>query len=90
MVWGALENRILLDDEVYGLVGVGVAPFLDWGGAWYADQGPRYGGNVGLALRLGATRSVRAEAGEIAFGYRFGEGWGSRRWAVAVRKGFVF
>jgi hypothetical protein len=90
MAWGALENRILVDDEVAGLFGVGLAPFLDWGGAWYADEPPRYGGNIGLALRLGPTRSVRAEAGEIAVGYRFGEGWGSRRWAVSVRKGFVF
>ncbi|HEX9728908.1 MAG TPA: hypothetical protein VGA37_10420, partial [Gemmatimonadales bacterium] len=77
-------------DEFGGLLGVGLAPFLDWGGAWYADQEPRYGGNLGLAVRLGPTRSVRAEATEIAVGYRFGEGWGSRRWAIAVRKGFLF
>jgi hypothetical protein len=101
MVWGALENRILVDDDWGGLVGVGLAPFLDWGAAWYVgqdprygivrpDQEPEYGGNVGLALRLGPTRSVRAEAGEIAFGYRFGRRWEGRRWAVSVRKGFVF
>jgi len=90
MAWGTLENRVLVADEFGGLLGVGLAPFLDWGGAWYADQEPRYGGNLGLAVRLGPTRSVRAEATEIAVGYRFGEGWGSRRWAIAVRKGFLF
>jgi hypothetical protein len=90
LAWGTLENRILVVDEFSGLVGVGLAPFVDYGGAWYADQAPRYGGNVGLALRLGPTRSVRAEATEIAVGYRFGEGWRNRHWAIAVRKGFVF
>ena len=90
MVWGTLENRILVDDDIEGLLGIGVAPFLDLGGAWFGDQSPSYGGNVGLALRMGPTRSVRAEAAEIAFGYRFGEGWGSRRWALAIRKGFAF
>ncbi|HXF95298.1 MAG TPA: hypothetical protein VNI61_04280 [Gemmatimonadales bacterium] len=90
LLWGTVENRILLADNVWGLVGVGLAPFLDYGGAWYADQRPRLGGNVGLSLRLGPTRSVRAEAGEIAVGVRFGRGWGDGPWAVAVRKGFVF
>ena len=72
-------------------MGVGVAPFLDWGGAWYADEGSRLGGDVGIALRLGPTRAVRGDVGEIALGYRFGEGFrpGSR-WAVAVRKGVAF
>src|SRR3989454_241342 len=91
MAWLALEDRILVTDEVWGLVGVGLAPFLDWGGAWYADEGSRLGGDVGIALRLGPTRAVRGDVGEIALGYRFGAGFrpGSR-WAVAVRKGVAF
>ena len=91
MAWLALEDRILVTDELWGLVGVGLAPFLDWGGAWYADEGSRLGGDVGIALRLGPTRAVRGDVGEIALGYRFGAGFrpGSR-WAVAVRKGVAF
>ncbi|PYP31077.1 MAG: hypothetical protein DMD47_08055 [Gemmatimonadetes bacterium] len=91
MAWLALEDRILVTDELWGLVGVGVTPFFDWGGAWYADEGSRLGGDVGIALRLGPTRAVRGDVGEIALGYRFGEGFrpGSR-WAVAVRKGVAF
>lgn len=90
LAWGTLEDRILVVDEFGGLVGVGIAPFIDYGGAWRADTAPRYGGNVGVALRLGPTRAVRSEATEFAVGYRFGEGWNNRRWAIAVRKGFVF
>ena len=90
MLWGTIENRILVDDDWAGRVGIGIAPFLDWGGAWYEDEGSRFAGNAGLALRLGPTRSVRAEAGEFAVGYRFGKRFEDRRWAVSVRKGFVF
>jgi len=90
MVWGAFENRILVADDVWGLLGVGVAPFVDWGGAWYAGEPARLGGDAGVSLRLGPTRSVGGESAEFALGYRFGEGFVGRGWALAVRKGFVF
>lgn len=90
MVWGTLENRILAADDVWGLVGIGLAPFVDWGGAWYADEDPRIGGNVGVALRFGPTRAAGGEAGEIAVGYRFGDGVDGGPWGLTVRKGFVF
>ncbi len=54
--WLVAEDRLLVAREFLGLLGVGVAPFVEWGGAWYGDERPRAGGDVGLALRLGATR----------------------------------
>ena len=90
MSWLAVEDRILVVDEVSDLVGVGVAPFVDWGGAWYADERPRQGGDAGLALRLGPTRSVRGDVAEIAVGARFGQGFSGSRWAIAIRKGVEF
>ena len=89
MVWLVIEDRILVAEEVFGMVGVGVAPFVDYGGAWYGDDS-RLRGDVGLSLRFGPTRAVRGEAAEIAFGYRFGSGVGSKRWAVTLRKGVSF
>jgi len=86
MVWLALEDRVLLADDLWGLVGVGVAPFLDYGGAWYSDEPARLGGAVGLSLRIGPTRAVRGDVGEFAVGYRFGKGVTSR-WGFAIRKG---
>src|SRR5256885_10319875 len=53
----------------------GVAPFFDYGGAWYPDEPARLGGNAGLALRMGPTRSVHGDVAEFALGYRFGQGW---------------
>ena len=84
--WVVGEDRFLVADDFLGLVGVGLAPFAEWGGAWYADERPRAGGDVGLALRLGATRSTRGEVTEIAITNRFGGGFTAGRWALVVRQ----
>jgi hypothetical protein len=85
--WLAFEDRILVAEDLWGMVGLGIAPFVDYGGAWYADEAARLGGNAGIALRFGPTRAVRGDAGELAVGYRFGVGTG---WAIALRRGFRF
>jgi len=90
MAWLVLEDRILVADDVWGLLGIGVAPFLDYGGAWYGDEPVRLGGDVGVALRLGPTRAVSGDAAELAVGYRFGERSAGRGWAVTLRRGVVF
>jgi hypothetical protein len=87
MVWLAFEDRVLVVDDLWGMVGLGLAPFVDYGGAWFADETARLGGNVGVALRFGPTRAVHGDAGELAVGYRFGVGTG---WAIALRRGFRF
>ena len=84
MMWIALEDRVVVKDEVWGLFGVGLAPFLDYGGAWYPDEPARLGGNVGLALRLGPTRLTITDVGQFALGYRFGKGFSGRHWAFTA------
>jgi hypothetical protein len=84
MVWIALEDRVVVKDEVWGLFGVGLAPFLDYGGAWYPDEPARLGGNAGLALRLGPTRLTITDVGQFALGYRFGKGFSGRHWAFTA------
>ncbi len=71
MTWLALEHRILVKDDLWGLLGVGVAPFLDYGGAWYANERAREGGDVGVSLRLGPTRATYGEVSELAVGITF-------------------
>jgi hypothetical protein len=90
MVWLALEDRIVVADEVWGLLAVGVAPFLDYGGAWYAGDPQRLGGDLGVALRLGPTRAVRGDVGEFGVGYRFGTGFSGSRWGFTIRKAVSF
>ena len=87
MAWLAFEDRILVVEDLWGMVGVGIAPFVDYGGAWYDNEAARLGGDAGVALRFGPTRAVRGDAGELAVGYRFGAGTG---WAIALRRGFRF
>lgn len=88
--WFVLEDRILVAADLLGLFAAGIAPFVDYGGAWYGDEPARQGGDVGISLRFGPTRAVRGEAGELAFGYRFGDGVRGKRWALTLRKGFSF
>ena len=80
-------HRVFVADNLWGLMGVGVAPFLDYGGAWYSDEPARLGGAVGVSLRIGPTRAVRGDVGEFAVGYRFGKGVTGSRWGFAIRKG---
>jgi hypothetical protein len=89
-LWLALEQRAFLLDDLFGILGVGFAAFVDYGGAWYADQPRRLGGDVGFGLRLGSTRSSGSNIGRFDLGYRFGEGWGDKRWAFSFGSGFAF
>jgi hypothetical protein len=90
MIWLAVEHRVLVKDDLWGLLGVGLAPFLDYGGAWFADERARLGGDAGVSLRLGPTRAVHGDVSEVAVGYRFGEGFTGGRWAMTLRKGITF
>jgi hypothetical protein len=91
MAWLAFEDRILVADDLWGMVGLGIAPFVDYGGAWFGDEPARLGANAGLALRFGPTRAVHGDAAEVAVGYRFGSGQGiAKGWALALRRAFRF
>jgi len=90
---GTIEYRWYLWDAILGLFGLGVAGFLDYGGAWYPDQDSRWGGNIGLGLRTGSARGSGAGTGRIDFGYRFGpdfSGSQTEGWALSLGTGFTF
>src|SRR5439155_25863533 len=73
MVWLALDDRVLVADDLWGLMGVGVAPFLDYGGAWYSDEPARLGGAGGVWLPVGPGRAGRGGVGGFSRGYPLGE-----------------
>jgi hypothetical protein len=103
-IWFTFEDRIVVSDQAFGLVGVGLAPFVDWGGAWYGDEPVwpgkvpvslreemRTGSDAGISLRLGPTRAVRGDVSEFAVGYRFGAPAGAPHgWALSIRRGISF
>ena len=90
MFWASLEHRIFVLDEVLGLLGLGLAAYVDYGGAWFADQPSRVGGNVGGGIRFGSTRSAGPNIGRLDLAYRFGDGTAGKRWVVSFGRGFPF
>jgi hypothetical protein len=90
LVYVMLEDRVLVSDELFGVLGIGAAPYVEYGGAWYAGLEPaRLGGDVGVALRLGSPRSVRGDVAEIAVSYRFGDGFTGGPWALSFRQSYT-
>ena len=89
-VWGTFEHRMFLVDDFLQLLGLGFATFLDYGGAWFDGDEPRFGGNVGFGLRTGATRASGANIGRIDLAYRFGDGRTGGRWVISTGRGFSF
>jgi hypothetical protein len=94
--WGTLEHRWFAVDEVLHLLGLGFAGFVDFGGAWYGDEPARAGGDVGLGLRLGATRATGVNVGRLDLSYRFGDEWSladggsGHRWVVSLGRSYAF
>jgi hypothetical protein len=87
---GTVEYRWYLWDSLLGLFGLGIAGFLDYGGAWYPEQDPRWGGNFGVGLRTGSARASGAQTGRIDIGYRFGSDFTGSRWAFSLGTGYNF
>ena len=52
------EYRYTVKDELWKVVGIGVAGFLDYGGAWYDGAPRRSGWNAGIGIRLGANERM--------------------------------
>ncbi len=85
-----LEDRVLLTEELIGLLSVGVAPFVDVGGAWYPGDGRLHGGNAGIALRFGPTRAASGEVLELAGGWRWSSDRSTGGWAVSFGTAYRF
>lgn len=90
MIWSILEHRIFVVDEFLGLFGLGIAGFFDYGGAWFKDQSSRFGGDVGIGLRTGTSRSTGNNVGRFDVAYRFGEGFVGNRWVFSFGRAFAF
>ncbi len=89
-VWGTFEQRFFVVDEFMNLFGIGFAGFLDYGGAWFDNQSPRLGGDVGFGLRLSSTRAGDVTVGRLDLSYRFGDGVDGDRWIFSFGRNVPF
>jgi hypothetical protein len=88
--FGTAEYRLTLANDFLGQVGIGVAGFVDHGGAWYAGSRRRTGWDAGIGLRLGASRSSDTDALRFDLARRFANDVERGGWVIVVGKGFVF
>ena len=84
------EYRYTLIDDLFQMAGLGVAGFVDHGGAWYAGSPRRTGWDAGVGLRLGASRSSDTDALRFDLAHRFANDVEPGGWVVTVGKGFAF
>jgi hypothetical protein len=84
------EYRYTVAEDFLGMVGVGVAGFVDHGGAWYVGSPRRSGWDAGVGLRLGASRAADIEALRFDLARRFANDAQGAGWVFTVGKGFVF
>jgi hypothetical protein len=84
------EYRYVVKEEIWQLFGIGLAGFVDYGGAWYHGARRRTGWDAGLGLRLGASRASGVEAIRIDLARRFATDVEGAGWVIAVGKGLTF
>jgi hypothetical protein len=84
------EYRYTLTEDFAGLVGIGLASFVDYGGAWYSGSSTRTGWDAGIGLRIGASRSTDVPALRFDLAHRFANDVEQAGWVITVGKGFAF
>lgn len=82
------EYRWLALPRFLGLVGLGVAGFVDHGGAWFDGASRRTGTDAGFGFRIGSIRSAGSIVGRLDFAYRFKSDVEPAGWVVSLGRGF--
>jgi hypothetical protein len=86
-----VEYRWVAFPEVYKLLGIGLATYVDYGGAWYSGSPVRTGADAGVGLRLGSTRAASGKgATRVDLSWRFASEEFDKRWILSIGTGFPF
>lgn len=81
------EYRWTAAEDLWESLGVGVALFVDHGGAWYAGSPRRTGTDAGFGLRLGPSRASGGDALRIDLAHRFATDRQVTGWVLVVGSG---
>jgi hypothetical protein len=84
------EYRFIFGEDVLKALDLGVASFVDHGGAWYSTQSRRTGTNIGLGLRLSPSRAADANPTRLDLAYRFKNDQEKAGWVFVIASGLVF
>jgi hypothetical protein len=84
------EYRYNFGEDVFKALDLGVAGFVDHGGAWYDGEVRRTGTNLGLGLRLSASRAADANPTRLDLTYRLKNDRQRAGWVFVVASGLVF
>lgn len=84
------EYRYTLVPEVGRILGIGLAAFADYGGAWFAGAAPRTGTDVGVGVRLGPTRQADLRTLRVDLVRRLANDVLDAGWVIVFGKGFTF
>ena len=84
------EYRWTATDNFLNLTAIGLAAFVDFGGAWYHGEKRRTGWDAGAGLRLGLSRATDVGSTRVDLAYRGKNDAEKGGWVVVVGKGFAF
>lgn len=84
------EARRLIWPNVLGVASLGVAAYVDYGGAWWSGSPERTGTDVGIGLRIAQTRSSQGIVSRVDLSWRFANDAVGAGWVVSLGRGFVF
>lgn len=84
------EYRYTITDEVLKVSALGLAGFLEYGGAWYHDTPRRTGWDFGFGFRFGPTRTNNVRNTRLDFAYRAKNDAQKGGWVIIFGSGFPF
>lgn len=85
-----VEYRFTLAPDLWGLTGLGLAGFVDHGGAWFSGEARRTGSDAGVGLRIGPSRATSIALNRLDLAYRFKTDRQAAGWVFVVGKGYTF
>ena len=80
------EYRFTAVEDLWNVMGIGLAGFVDHGGAWYSGSRRRTGTDAGVGLRLGPSRTAEGGSLSLDLARRFATDVQAGGWALVVSR----
>ena len=84
------EYRYTIGEDMFKAVDLGLAAFIDHGGAWFHNEAQRTGTDIGLGFRLSPSRAADANTTRLDLAYRMKNDRQKAGWVFIVASGMVF